>query len=103
MTIRFAGVATGVKNEAAAETVTASTGLAEMSMMAAAETAIGAVAMFEINWPRTATMPTSPSARRSAAPPLDSAGNSVRGQLAARLLSRRLGMDLFVSAPVFGE
>jgi glutaminase len=33
------------------------------------------------------------------APPLDSAGNSVRGQLAARFLSRRLGMDLFVSAP----
>lgn len=30
-------------------------------------------------------------------PPLDAAGNSVRGQLAARLLSRRLGLDLFVS------
>jgi glutaminase len=28
-------------------------------------------------------------------PPLDAAGNSVRGQLAARDLSRRLGMDLF--------
>jgi glutaminase len=34
------------------------------------------------------------------APPLDSAGNSVRGQLAARFLSRRLGLDLFASAPV---
>ncbi len=33
------------------------------------------------------------------APPLDSAGNSVKGQLAARYLSQRLGMDLFVSAP----
>lgn len=33
------------------------------------------------------------------APRLDSAGNSVRGQLVARHLSRRLGMDLFVSKP----
>ena len=33
-------------------------------------------------------------------PPLDGAGNSVRGQLAARFLSRRLGLDLFASAPV---
>jgi glutaminase len=33
------------------------------------------------------------------APPLDAAGNSVRGQLVARFLSRRLGLDLFVSAP----
>lgn len=33
------------------------------------------------------------------APPLDAAGNSVRGQLAARFLSQRLGLDLFVSQP----
>lgn len=33
------------------------------------------------------------------APPLDSAGNSVKGQKAAKYLSHRLGMDLFVSAP----
>ena len=33
------------------------------------------------------------------APPLDSAGNSVKGQLVARFLSQRLGMDLFVSQP----
>lgn len=33
------------------------------------------------------------------APPLDSAGNSVRGQQAAKFLSQRLGMDLFLSAP----
>jgi len=33
------------------------------------------------------------------APPLDAAGNSVKGQLVAKYLSRRLGMDLFVSAP----
>lgn len=33
------------------------------------------------------------------APPLDAAGNSVKGQLAARFLSQRLGMDLFVSKP----
>ncbi|MGN6484778.1 MAG: glutaminase A [Thermomicrobiales bacterium] len=32
-------------------------------------------------------------------PPLDAAGNSVRGQLATRFLSRELGMDLFVSRP----
>jgi glutaminase len=32
------------------------------------------------------------------APPLDSAGNSVKGQLAAKFLSQSLGMDLFVSA-----
>ena len=33
------------------------------------------------------------------APRLDAAGNSVKGQLAAAFLSRRLGLDLFVSAP----
>ncbi len=33
------------------------------------------------------------------APPLDAAGNSVKGQLAAKFLSQSLGMDLFVSAP----
>jgi len=33
------------------------------------------------------------------APPLDVAGNSVRGQLAARFLSRALGLHLFVSEP----
>ena len=32
------------------------------------------------------------------APRLDPAGNSVKGQLAAQFLSRRLGLDLFVSA-----
>lgn len=36
-------------------------------------------------------------------PPLDEAGNSVRGQLAARFLSRRLGLDLFASEPVPGR
>jgi glutaminase len=34
------------------------------------------------------------------APPLDSAGNSVKGQLVAKFLSQRVGMDLFVSKPV---
>jgi glutaminase len=34
------------------------------------------------------------------APPLDAAGNSVRGQRVARFLSQRLGMDLFISRPV---
>jgi glutaminase len=33
------------------------------------------------------------------APPLDAAGNSVKGQFAAKFLSQRLGMDLFVSRP----
>ena len=33
------------------------------------------------------------------APPLDRAGNSVKGQLVAKFLSERLGMDLFVSRP----
>ena len=33
-------------------------------------------------------------------PLLDESGNSVRGQLAARFLSRRLGLDLFASAVV---
>ncbi|AMO24518.1 glutaminase A [Ramlibacter solisilvae] len=32
-------------------------------------------------------------------PPLDEAGNSVRGQLVTRYLSERLGLNLFVSAP----
>jgi glutaminase len=35
------------------------------------------------------------------APPLDEAGNSVKGQFVARFLSQRLGMDLFVSQPEF--
>lgn len=35
----------------------------------------------------------------SFAPPLDAAGNSVKGQLVARYLSERLGMNLFASAP----
>ncbi len=33
------------------------------------------------------------------APRLDNAGNSVKGQLVAKLLSQRLGLDLFVSRP----
>jgi len=33
------------------------------------------------------------------APPLDAAGNSVKGQLVAKFLSQELGMDLFVSKP----
>ena len=37
------------------------------------------------------------------APPLDAAGNSVRGQLVARFLSRRLGLDLFSSTPAGPE
>jgi glutaminase len=34
------------------------------------------------------------------APPLDAAGNSVKGQHVAKYLSQSLGMDLFVSTPV---
>lgn len=33
------------------------------------------------------------------APPLDEAGNSIKGQLVAQFLSQRLGLDLLVSAP----
>lgn len=33
------------------------------------------------------------------APPLDAAGNSVKGQLAARFLAEKLGMNLFLSQP----
>jgi glutaminase len=33
------------------------------------------------------------------APPLDEAGNSVKGQLATQFLSQRLGLDLLISAP----
>jgi glutaminase len=33
------------------------------------------------------------------APPLDRAGNSVRGQLAARFLARQAGLDLFLASP----
>src|SRR5262245_26926577 len=33
------------------------------------------------------------------APPLDSAGNSVKGQMVAKFLSQQLGMDLFASKP----
>jgi glutaminase len=34
------------------------------------------------------------------APPLDATGTSVKGQLAAKFLSQRLGLDLFVSMPL---
>jgi glutaminase len=37
------------------------------------------------------------------APRLDAAGNSVKGQLAAKCLSQKLGMDLFVSQPESGR
>jgi len=37
------------------------------------------------------------------APRLDEAGNSVKGQRAARFLSQQLGLDLFVSRPVAGH
>jgi glutaminase len=33
------------------------------------------------------------------APRLDTAGNSVKGQLAAAFLSNQLGLDLFISEP----
>jgi glutaminase len=33
------------------------------------------------------------------APPLDKAGHSVKGQLVAKFLSQRLGMDMFASKP----
>lgn len=33
------------------------------------------------------------------APPLDEAGNSIKGQLVAQFLSQRLGLDLLVSSP----
>jgi glutaminase len=33
------------------------------------------------------------------APPLDAEGNSVKGQLVAKFLSARLGMDLLISRP----
>lgn len=33
------------------------------------------------------------------APPLDEVGNSVRGQLATRFLSEKLGLNLFTSRP----
>ena len=35
----------------------------------------------------------------SFAPPLDEAGNSIKGQLALRFLSERLGLNLFASRP----
>jgi len=36
-------------------------------------------------------------------PPLDAAGNSVRGQLTAAVLSERLGLHLLASQPEAGE
>ena len=36
-------------------------------------------------------------------PPLDHVGNSVRGQLATRMLSEALGLDLLASEPVAQE
>ena len=37
------------------------------------------------------------------APPLDAAGNSVKGQLTAKFLSKGLGLNLFASEPVANE
>ncbi|HXK61435.1 MAG TPA: glutaminase A [Acidobacteriota bacterium] len=37
------------------------------------------------------------------APPLDSQGNSIKGQLVAKFLAQRLGMDLFASRPKFAS
>lgn len=34
------------------------------------------------------------------APPLDAAGNSVKGQMVARYLSQQLGMDMFIARPI---
>ena len=45
------------------------------------------------------TVPPGKGGLGTFSPPLDRAGNSVRGQLAARLLSRTLGMGLFASEP----
>jgi glutaminase len=36
------------------------------------------------------------------APPLDNAGHSVKGQIVARMLSQRLGLDLFASKTSLG-
>ncbi|MFM2446211.1 MAG: hypothetical protein RI936_658, partial [Pseudomonadota bacterium] len=33
------------------------------------------------------------------APPLDEAGNSIKGQLVTKFLSERLGLNLFASRP----
>ena len=35
----------------------------------------------------------------SFAPPLDEAGNSIKGQLVTKFLSERLGLNLFASQP----
>jgi glutaminase len=37
------------------------------------------------------------------APPLDNAGNSVKGRLAAKFLSEQLGLNLFASIPAENE
>ena len=47
----------------------------------------------------TGHLPSPEQVRRSVDEPLDAYGNSVKGQLAARFLSRRLGLSLFASEP----
>jgi glutaminase len=37
------------------------------------------------------------------APPLDAAGNSIKGQLTAKFLAQRLGLDIFASRPAEGS
>ena len=37
------------------------------------------------------------------APPLDNAGNSVKGRLVAKFLSKQLGLNLFASIPAESE
>ena len=81
-------MATGVRNEAAAATVThISTGLAETSMSAAAETATGitisAVAMLLISWPSADGQHEQPEQQRVAAAVADDPHEPV-GQLCRR-------------------
>jgi len=45
------------------------------------------------------TVSPGPGGLGTFAPLLDGAGNSVQGQLAARFLSERLGLDIFMSTP----
>jgi glutaminase len=46
------------------------------------------------------TVSPSKGGLRTFAPPLDAAGNTVKGQPVARFLSRCLGLNLFASSPL---
>ena len=103
MTIRFTGVATGVRNDAAAATATViSNGRAETPSSAAAETAIGitisAVAELLMIWPSTAVSTNRPSSSACGPAPPTTSTSSAASCSAAPVVC--IAVDSGIIAPI---